>query len=219
MGLAVNVGLLEYWLQEEDNEAAEAFRESMEKVNEVLAEKGLPQHQEPESIGIIERQGVGIISGFSYSYLHHLRRIYALTINDEDWIPTPTPAGGSPADDDVVEEETYMLESHLLCHSDCEGYYLPIDFDDIIVDNKEKNRITGGIICSSYRLMEELVLVAPKLGIDLQEGLLSDEEAQKISAAQDPKFGDDFWIEKTVWLCLFESARLSIEYKTAICFS
>lgn len=219
MGLAVNVGLLEYWLQEEDSEAAESFRKSMGKVNEVLAEQGLPQHQEPERIGIVGRQGVSITSGFPYSYLHHLRRIYAFMIDDENWIPTPTPLGLSPADDDVIEEETYMQESHLLCHSDCEGYYLPIDFIDIIVDNKEKKRILGGVLCSSYRLMEELVLVAPKLGIDLQAGQLSDEEAKKVSAAQDPKAGDDFWIEKTVWLCLFEAARLSIEYKTAICFS
>jgi hypothetical protein len=51
----------------------------------------------------------------------------------------------------VVEKETYMQESHLLCHSDCAGYYLPIDFDDIIVDNKGKNRIAGDILCSSYR--------------------------------------------------------------------
>jgi hypothetical protein len=219
MGLAVNVGLLGYWLQQEDNEAAEEFRESMGQVNEVLAEKGLPQHQEPENIGIVKRQGVSIISGFSYSCLYHLRRIYALTINDQDWIPTPTPPGGSPADDDVIEEETDMLESHLLCHSDCAGYYLPIDFIDIIVDIKEENRISGGILCSSYRLMEELVLIAPKLGIELQAGQLSDEEAKKVSAAQNPNSGDDFWNEKTAWLCLFEAARLSIEYKTAICFS
>jgi hypothetical protein len=219
MGLAINVGLLEYWLQEEDSEAAAEFRESMEKVNEVLAEKGLPQHQEPETIGMVKRQGVSVISGFPYSCLHSLRRIYALAIDDEDWIPTPAPPGGSPEDEDVIEEATYMLESHLLCHSDCDGYYLPIDFIDIVVDSKEKNRIPGGILCSSYRLMEDLVFLAPKLGIDLSAGQLSDAEAKKVSVAQDPNSGDDFWNEKTAWLCLFEAARLSIEYKTAICFS
>jgi hypothetical protein len=219
MGLAINVGLLEYWLQSEDSEAAAEFRKSMEAVNEVLAEKGLAQHQEPENIGMVKRQGVSVISGFPYSCLHSLRRIYALAIDDEDWIPTPSSPDENPADEDVIEEVTYMQESHLLCHSDCGGYYLPIDFIDIIIDNKEKNRIPGGILCSSYRLMDDLVFVAPKLGIDLSAGQLSDAEAKKVSVAQDPNSGDDFWNEKTAWLCLFEAARLSIEYKTAICFS
>jgi hypothetical protein len=69
MGLAINVGLLEYWLQSEDSEAAAEFRESMEEVNEVLAEKKLPQHREPENIGMVKRQGVSVISDFSYSCL------------------------------------------------------------------------------------------------------------------------------------------------------
>jgi hypothetical protein len=29
---------------------------------------------------------------------------------------------------------------------------------------------------------------------------------------------DPLWIEEMVWLSLFEAARLSVEYKTAICF-
>jgi hypothetical protein len=62
MGLAINVGMLEYWLQEEDSEAAESFRASMAKINEVLAEKGLPQHQEPEHLGIIKRQDARVTS-------------------------------------------------------------------------------------------------------------------------------------------------------------
>ncbi|HEY5758634.1 MAG TPA: hypothetical protein VIU34_22565 [Steroidobacter sp.] len=30
--------------------------------------------------------------------------------------------------------------SHLLCHSDAEGFYVPIDFEDIIVDNEDESR-------------------------------------------------------------------------------
>jgi hypothetical protein len=65
--------------------------------------------------------------------------------------------------------------------------------------------------------MRELIAVAPSLGISLSAGRLSDEEAariDKIVEAEGP-----FWIEHLVWISLFEAARLSIEHKTAICFS
>ena len=41
-----------------------------------------------------------------------------------------------------------MFDSHLLCHSDCEGFYLPIDFADVIVDAKNQMRIAGGLLGS-----------------------------------------------------------------------
>ena len=70
---------------------------------------------------------------------------------------------------------------------------------------------------SSYSLMEELLQIAPKLGIHLVDNKLSDEEANKVNQLADSKEG--FYREYAVWIILFEAARLSIEYKTAISFS
>jgi hypothetical protein len=66
-------------------------------------------------------------------------------------------------------------------------------------------------------LLEELVRIAPKLGIALDDGQLSDAEADKIN--KDSESEEGLWIEKTVWISLFEAARLSIEHKTAVCFA
>jgi hypothetical protein len=211
MGLAIEVGMLAYFT-ENDPEGADWFRKSIALVNEVLAENGLPQHLEPDKLSIESHSSWGL----PYSFLHHLRRFYARALVDPDWIPAPTPAGEDPTEDEVLDEEMYMFASHLLCHSDCGGFYIPIEFDEILVDDDKHDRIPGGLLGSSYRLMAELIAIAPKLGIELDCGHLSEAEAAKIDRECEAQTG--LWIEKIVWLSLFEASRSSIKHKTAICF-
>ncbi len=70
---------------------------------------------------------------------------------------------------------------------------------------------------SSFMLQGELIAIAPALGIRLTQGKLSDQEAEKINSEAEAE--SPLWIEKAVWLSLFEAARLSIQHKTAICFA
>jgi hypothetical protein len=42
----------------------------------------------------------------------------------------PCPDGENPAQDKAIDDQSSMLSSHLPCHSDCEGYYVPIDFGE-----------------------------------------------------------------------------------------
>jgi hypothetical protein len=212
MGLAVSVGVLAD-LNEDDAEGAEWFRESLREVNQVLAENGLPQHDEPDRLPFMEFRAAG---SFPYSFLHHLRRVYARLISDPDWTPTPTREGEDPSEDSVLDEVTLLMESHLLCHSDCEGFYLPVDFDDVLIDDKDQGRIPGGLLGSSYRLKDELVHIAPALGVRLDNGQISDSEFERLD--QETLAEEGLWIEKLVWLTLFEACRLSIEHKSAIQF-
>jgi hypothetical protein len=71
-------------------------------------------------------------------------------------------------------------------------------------------------LCSSFRLLEELTAMAPHLSITLRDGNLPDSEVQRIEA--DMESESPLWIERTVWLTLFDAARFSIEHKAAICF-
>ena len=123
------------------------------------------------------------------------------------------PEGSKPTDDPIVEEEYQNMTSHLLCHSDAEGFYAPIDFQDVIADD----RLVGGLLGSSFRLRDELIEIAPALGISLQNGQLSDEEADAVNAGTED--GMPLSIEKMAWIALYEAARLSIQHKTAICFT
>lgn len=209
MGLAVEVGVQSYFM-ENDEDGAKSMRQSLKKVNAVLAKKGLPEHVEPERLPKLESRAA--CNSFPYSFLHYLRRFYAHASANPRWKPKPFPMTQDPAEDPVVEDAMLMFESHLLCHSDCEGYYFPIDFDEPVFEKQ----IPGGMLGSSQGLKRELVITAPFLGIRIKDGALSDAEANRVN--ERAKTEEGFWIEQLVWLSLFEAARLSIEHKTAICF-
>jgi hypothetical protein len=212
MGLGVGVGLLAD-LNVHDTEGAAWLRESLNRVNGVLEKHGLPPHIEPETLP--ELNDRACIAGYPYSFLHHLRRFAAHAAQKPNWTPNPFSQSDNPAYDPVVANEFSKARGHLLCHSDCDGYYFPIDFaEPLFADGA---RVEGGMLGSSYGLMRELVALAPFLGIKLSGGTLEDAEANRINGIIQAQ--GTFWIELAVWISLFEAARLSIEYRTAICFT
>ena len=227
MGLAVCVGMLAELL-EDDPESAEGFEEELAEVNRVLAAAGLPPHT--ESRGPLELDSRASIDGFPYSFIHYLRRAYAHRVLSPDWMATPLADDVDPTADPKIQALLDGCESHLLCHSDAEGFYVPVDFDEVLFDGdggdeeeaegdadiEEPAGLPGGMLGSSQRLLEELVFVAPALGIRLDDGRLSDEEAERIDALIDED--DGLYREYVSWLLLYESARLSIEHRTAIVF-
>ncbi|MGN8080101.1 hypothetical protein [Variovorax sp. 22077] len=227
MGLAVCVGMLAELL-EDDPESAEGFEEELAEVNRVLAAAGLPPHTEPR--GPLELDSRASIDGFPYSFIHYLRRAYAHRVLSPDWMATPLADDVDPTADPKIQALLDGCESHLLCHSDAEGFYVPVDFDEVLFDGdggdeeeaegdadiEEPAGLPGGMLGSSQRLLEELVFVAPALGIRLDDGRLSDEEAERIDALIDED--DGLYREYVSWLLLYESARLSIEHRTAIVF-
>ena len=78
--------------------------------------------------------------------------------------------------------------------------------------------LPGGMLGSSQRLREELIEVAPKLGISINQTSVSDSEVARLNQIA---VGEDeamFFRECCVWLALFEACRVSIECRTAICF-
>jgi len=200
-------------LLENDAEGADWLRESFNSVNAVLAERKLPPHHEPETLPLLDNRAA--LGSYPYSFLHHLRRVAAYAAEFPGWRAKPFPESSDPAADPLVDKHAGFMESHLLCHSDCEGFYLPIEFNKVIVDDED--RILGGMLGSSFVLLKELQAAAPALDIRLVNGQLSDEEAQKINSAVEAE--SPLWIEKAVWLSLFEAARLSIQHRTAVCFN
>jgi hypothetical protein len=211
MGLNVSVGQFAGLLKL-DQEGAAWAAEDFEVVNELLAANGLPPHVEPTSLPRLHNRCV--CPDLFYSDLHYLRRAYAHWKRDPRWLTTPVADDEDPTDDPILIEELERAESHLVCHSDCEGYYLPIDFQELLVD--ESGRLAGGIVGSSYRLRDELIYMAPALNLVLQDGILSDEQARELNAEHDNP--SELHRERLTWLTMYEAARLSIEHKSAICF-
>jgi hypothetical protein len=211
MSLSIGTGVLPDLLAH-DPDGARWVAQELEKVNAVLLERGLPEHHEPVE-GLVDDSRAPVFS-FPYAFVHHLRRATAYALRDPQWRATPLPVEADPTTDPVVDDEYSRLRSHILCHSDAEGFYLPIDFSEVIFADEEQ--VLGGMLGSSYRLRDELVQVAPALGIALDEGRLDDAEVERLSTLIAEEQG--LWVEWMVWLGLFEAARISIRHKTAICF-
>ncbi len=209
MGLAVSVGYLAD-LMANDPDSMEWVKEDLAAVNEVLVENGHPAHKEP--MRLPEFQSRADVDGFPYSFLHHLRRIYAYVVNYPDVKPTPVKKGEA-TDDPILALEMEKNESHLITHSDAEGLYVPIHFEKVLADD----RLPGGFLGSTQQLMAELLQIAPAMGVRLDGQDLPDREADRINDLIDDETG--LWKELCVWICLFEAARLSIEHSTVISFS
>jgi hypothetical protein len=212
MGLAVVVGILAE-LADVDPDGVEHFRGVFAAVNRLLAQNGLPAHVEPESLPAHSSRSA--IGSYPYSFLHHLRRAYAYRLVDDTFYIDESQRDQNVADDLTIQQLLEDMSSHLVCHSDAEGFYLPIDFEPVLFD--ESGEVPGCMVGSSYRLRDELFFVAPSLGIELADGWLSDAQADAINGYSQSETGP--WIERTVWLSLYEAARLSIQHRAAICFS
>lgn len=196
-----------------DPEMVERMRRDFDEINRRLDDRGLPGHREPTSFDEPLETRASVTS-FPYSWLHYLRRFAAHVMRDPKWVPYPVEPGEDPARDPVLRQMYRRMSSHLLCHSDSEGYYLPVDFEELITD--PDHQISGGIVGSSYRLRDELLGLTEQLEIDVEDGRLADEVADEVSKQRPTSV--PFAVERLVWLALFEAARLSIDHQTAIVF-
>lgn len=210
MGLSITSGILADF-SENEPEGYEAYKIEFEQLNKLLELNGYKPHIEPSKLGVDSIH----VGGFPYSFLHYLRRFFAYYMNDEDWVVKPFDTELDPANDPIVEEESSMFYSHLLVHSDCEGYYIPIDFEEVIFDTDEIT-VPGAMVGSSFGLLADLKSIAEKLGVELNEKLEVQNKEDLYKTIDDQ---GDFWIEKMVWLTLFEAANYSITNKTAIVFN
>lgn len=207
MGLSICVGFLADQ-KVHDPEGYEWAKKSLATISSVLKENQFESWDEPEEFTTTLRPHV---SSFPYSWLHFLRRAYAWQDkNAGDSLP-PTSDELSAEDDQMIEDASMEFTSHLLCHSDAEGHYVPVDFPEPIFDE----RVAGSMLGSSFALKRELIKLAPLLGIALEDGCLSDAEATRLHAIQDDH---PLFRENIVFLTLWEVTRVSLEQKTAIVF-
>jgi hypothetical protein len=229
MGLSIEVGILAD-LKENDPEGGDHFRNEFQQLNRYLKKLGLPEHNEPETCDVWSCDMYG------YSGLHYLRRIAA----HYDLKTTLPPPGDTQSTDDPVLREYYgdferpkdgvigklfgakrrkRSYDHLIIHSDAEGYYIPLEFDEVLIPGKDFP-ITGGIVGSSHRLLSECERLAEFIGLPLDIG----EESEELwKAVESQGEGDTQWkrygVESFTCLRLYVAAQRSIETGAAIVFT
>lgn len=213
MSLAISVGVLASG-PDADPAVVESDREAFGHVNRVLAENDLPPHDEPEVLpGFPYR---GHVISFPYEWFFHLQRAVAYARHAPGEF-CPVKEGENPVKDKRVQDEwnTY-IDSHVVCHSYSEGFYVPIAFEYPLADSRRENGLPGFLLGSSVRALAELRRTAPLLGIPLQEGNLSDDDARIL--AKEPDGAHPYWIERKAWFSFFEACRYSVEHKCAVMF-
>lgn len=137
-------------------------------------------------------------------------------------MPEPLAKARHAADDALLNEAYAALPSdppgpfdHLIHHFGCEGYYVPVDFDRVIVDE----RAPGGYLGSSVRLLEEARRIAQALG--LPDDLDPDSE-EVLAAADGGVPATEGWqrhgVESYGCLQLLRAAKFSISTGSAIVF-
>jgi hypothetical protein len=147
MSLAISIGYLSD-VAKNHPESADWFEQDLTNLNAILERHGLQPHQEPVRLEDIQMRAT--CGSFPYSFLHDVRRVYAHVMQNPNWYAEPLKNGKNPSKDFVLGRESAMFSRHLLCHSDTEGYDVPQDFTDVIVD--DSGTIPGGMIGSSRRL-------------------------------------------------------------------
>ncbi|MBT2456985.1 hypothetical protein [Streptomyces sp. ISL-86] len=212
MGLAISVRHLND-LARHDPEGGESERAAFAVLNQALAGAGVDWSEpDPDPADDLLHA-----SSFPYSWLNHLRRAYVLRLWGETVIPAlDVSAEQYTRDDEKIHDEVSMLSSHLLCHADTEGYYIPVDMDDPLFLDEDSGVRGAGMVGSSQRLRAELIELAP--GIDIhpdEDGTLSAEELDRLARSSHT---DPFEPEKFAWRQLYAACQASIDSGHAIVF-
>lgn len=224
MGLGLEVGLLAD-VRESDREGYEERLQQFVVVNQALRAAGLPEHHEPEDLEGREPWWCAI---GHYNTLHGLRRL-AAHLWARGQLPEPDlPASLSDQVTDAchsgaVDAGNFWATPHLLLHSDCGGFYLPMPFGHVVEPDPQLFETAGGWIGSSQMLLKECYALADVLELPLDDGLIW--EGQADWWGDEPKGPDT---PEVLWERYFEEARVckllhnaclvSIRTGCAICF-
>jgi len=229
LGLSLVVGVLVEQQNLGEEESVLHRQQGFEKVNRLLRANQLPDHHEPLDLGEADPVSFDM---YGYSGLHYLRRI-ASHLWSGGGLPLP---GGPDAAHDPLSKRYYALMeqtktkssprlsmmgsgfNHLMFHSDAEGFYVPVRFDDVLFDVYGIG-VEGEILGSSLSLLTECEELAKALELPLE----LDPEAEEVwEATEHQGSGDTCWerygIESFTCLRLHYAARASVDCGAAIVF-
>jgi hypothetical protein len=213
-------------IRESDPEYLAYFEQQVEAINGVLESFGLPLHREPFDV---EDERTFECEMYGYAGLQYLRRVAAhLALKGE--LPPP---GDDDAPNDAVLYDyhkifdanfargnaTGMPFQHLIVHGDAEGYYLPVEFDDVIIPDASLE-IAGGVLGSSHALLRECRELAQALELPAD---LSVDDEQLWFAPESQGEGETKWerygVESFTCLRLIRACEASVETGAAVVFA
>jgi len=211
MGLTIVVGAL----VDADDDRADTIRTDFTTIGALLTGAGAGTWDEPAEVEGDEFESWG------YTGLHALRRL-AVHLAESGALPEPLAEAKDATDDPLLKRAYAGLPTnppgpfdHLIHHSDCGGYYVPVDFADVIADE----RIPGHYLGSSVRLLAEVRQVARAIGVPEDIDPDSEEFFEATNRDPPPAEGwERYGVEAYVCLQLLRAAALSVATGSAIAF-
>jgi len=215
MGLTITSGILADFIDNEP-EGYQAYKVIFDNINTILKANHITPHLEPD---VLDTKPL-YSGGFPYAFLHILRRFAAHVWENKDqdndnWVPSPFLIDDAPGEDPILETHYSYMSSHLLTHSDSEGFYIPVKLPEVLFDT-DASPVPGAMLGSSYNLLSELKSLTKHLGIILNEEDIISNLPEINQEIQDE---GDFWVEKLMCATLLDAAKFSITNNTAIVFS
>ena len=184
------------------------YEQDLTSINSLLQKEGAQQFVETSSKEASESRCA--YSSFPEVFYAILCRLVAYGYAGISELP-PLQDGDSIYEDEILEEEMYMLRSHIISHSDSEGYFVPTEFAEPIIDDLAR----GGAVCSSYAAIKELIGCASLIGINLDGNFVSDDEANNINSTPQEH---PYFAERIAWFTLYEAMRISIQSNSLVVF-
>lgn len=230
MGLGLEVGILAD-LREHDPEGFDYYAAKLRSLSQYLESLGLPKYTEPDTGEVWDCEM------FGYSGLHRLRRV-AAHLDAYDRLPGPgdIDASSDPVLEgyfsDVTGDKGPFLKrlfgrarvsfdrkyDHLIVHSDAEGFYLPVDFVEVLFPPDELE-IPGGMVGSVPRLLAECSRIAKVLEIPSH---LDTQSEELWEAADSQGEGATLWerygVESFSCLGLMKACEQSMRTDAAVVF-
>jgi hypothetical protein len=104
---------------------------------------------------------------------------------------------------------------HLLVHSDAEGFYVPVEFDEVLFSDG----VPGTMLGSSQALSRECEELAQALGVPAD----LDPESEELWSASEEQGAGDGWrqygVESFTCVRLLAAARESVQRRAAVVFA
>jgi hypothetical protein len=218
MGLSVTIGIPAIDL--DDDDIRKRYESDFRLVNRLLKAAGVPSHRERMPASDWWQAEMG------YGSLHFLRRFAAgIAVNGQPPVSLKKNARASTEPEiPAYREKRQSGEGeakydHLIFHSDAEGYYVPVDFPEVLNGNGAVP-LTGGWLGSTVRLRQECEDLAGHLGlpVTLDFDLDDDAEWKRLKKATKGATWHGYPIEAFVCAVLLRASLLSVERRAAIVF-
>lgn len=178
-------------------------------INKLLREYGHPWHDERAAKWTGSRRPTIDVP---VAWMWRLRRAAAYAMDGATLLPM-LDANDAGNDDEILGDELSVFRSHLISLSGEQGVYVPIPFAAPI-SIPRGSIIPGEYLVSSPLLARELESIAPLIGIEMREGVITD--ALFASILEENPFAVAHGPERRAWLMMHDGARRSIDGRSAL---